>query len=65
MACSCNKNKRQYEVVAANGKIVYRTGLEHLARSVSEKRYPGSSVREKEPAPKATARKTPARRTNR
>lgn len=54
MGCNCGKNKKQFEVVAANGKVVYRTGIEHLAKSVSEKRYPGSTWREK---PKPAARK--------
>ena len=55
MACKCGKKKAQYEVVSAGGKVVYRTGIKHLADSVSEKRYPGSTVREKEPPAKATA----------
>ncbi|WP_284576806.1 hypothetical protein [Streptomyces sp. 2P-4] len=51
MGCACNKNKRQYEVVAENGKVVFTSGIEATANTVA-KRYPGSTVREQ---PKATA----------
>jgi hypothetical protein len=51
MACSCNKNRTQYEVVAdgGNGKVLYTSGSKHTADAVG-KRYAGSIVREQAPA---------------
>ncbi|MFZ4266612.1 hypothetical protein [Streptomyces arboris] len=46
MACSCQKNRKQYEVVAEGGKVVFTSGNEATTRNVA-KRYPGSEVREK------------------
>lgn len=48
MPCSCQKNRRQYEVVldGGNGRVVYTSTSEPTATSVS-KRYAGSVVREK------------------
>ncbi|MFF2964236.1 hypothetical protein ACFVT1_36335 [Streptomyces sp. NPDC057963] len=56
MACSCQKNRQQYEVVAAGGKVVFTTGSKPTADSVA-KRYPGSEVREKAKAGATTAAK--------
>lgn len=46
MACACQKNRKQYEVVSEAGKVVYSGTSEPTARAVA-KRYPGSKVREK------------------
>ncbi|WP_331723340.1 hypothetical protein [Streptomyces atratus] len=57
MACSCQKNRKQYEVVAAGtGKVVFTTGSKPTAESVA-KRYPGSEVREKAKAGATTVAK--------
>lgn len=48
MACSCQKNRKKYEVVSG-GKVVYSSSSKPTADSVS-KRYPGSEVREAKPA---------------
>ncbi|MFD4855145.1 hypothetical protein [Streptomyces atratus] len=56
MACSCQKNRKQYEVVTAEGKVVFPTSSESTAKAVA-KRYPGSTVREKpKPGTATTAR---------
>ncbi|WP_165947316.1 hypothetical protein [Micromonospora sp. 15K316] len=52
MACSCGKNRKQFEVVVnQNGvdKVVFTGSVKTTADTVS-KRYPGSTVREKAPA---------------
>lgn len=52
MACGCNKNKRQFEVVAdgGNGKVVFTASVRSTADTVA-KRYPGSIVREQAQTP--------------
>ncbi|MFB8402202.1 hypothetical protein [Streptomyces sp. NPDC055912] len=44
MPCSCQKNKQQYEVVSATGKVVFTTASKPTADTVS-KRYLDSTVR--------------------
>ncbi|MEU2487043.1 hypothetical protein ABZ593_20845 [Streptomyces sp. NPDC012617] len=59
MGCACNKNKKQFQVVAdgGSGKVLFTSASEATAKAVS-KRYDNSLVREK---PKeAPAAKTPA-----
>ncbi|MGC4947712.1 hypothetical protein ACLQ2N_16140 [Streptomyces sp. DT224] len=47
MGCACNKNKKQWQVVAETGdKILFTSTSEATAKAVS-KRYAGSKVREK------------------
>lgn len=54
MACSkCGGNRAGFEVVAANGNVVYSSTSEATALAVS-KRYPGSEVRNKGAARPAT-----------
>lgn len=48
MACGCKKDKR-FEVVAASGSVIYSTDNKPTADAVS-RRYPGSSVKEKQAA---------------
>ncbi|MFF1965453.1 hypothetical protein ACFVW5_17930 [Streptomyces sp. NPDC058232] len=50
MACSCQKNRKQWEVVAegGKGKVLY-TGTEATSKAVA-RRYEGSIAREKEKA---------------
>lgn len=51
MGCNCgNKNKQQWEVVTAAGKVVYTSVSKPTATTVSG-RYPESTVREKGTAP--------------
>ncbi|WP_331756210.1 hypothetical protein OHA04_45720 (plasmid) [Streptomyces sp. NBC_01590] len=50
MACSCQKNRQQWEVVTAEGKVVFPTGNQTANKATVDtvaKRYPGSKVREK------------------
>lgn len=49
MGCACNKNRQKYEVVADGGagKVLFTSGVESTARTVSG-RYPGSIVREQQ-----------------
>ncbi|GAA2946088.1 MULTISPECIES: hypothetical protein [Streptomyces] len=46
MACGCQKNRKQFEVVSSAGKVVYTGSSEPVAKGVA-KRYPDSTVREK------------------
>ena len=48
MACACNKNKKQWQVVAegGNGKVLFTSSSEATSKAVS-KRYENSEVREK------------------
>jgi len=46
MGCGCNRNKTQYEVVTADGRIAYTTPSKPAADAVA-KRYAGAEVREK------------------
>lgn len=46
MGCGCNKNRQQYEVVTADGRIAYTTPSKVAADAVA-KRYAGATVREK------------------
>ena len=57
MPCACKGKKReQFEVVTDAGKVVFTSGSQPTARAVS-KRYPGSSVRQKDnPTTKSTNR---------
>ncbi|WNI20270.1 hypothetical protein [Actinacidiphila sp. ITFR-21] len=57
MACSCGKNKKQFEVVIDGGKVVYTSSVKSTAESVA-KRYANSTVREKGAAPAASTTKT-------
>ncbi|MFH8577128.1 hypothetical protein [Streptomyces zaomyceticus] len=51
MACSCQKNKKQFEVVSSEGKVVFTSASKSTAETVAH-RYPASKVREKaKPAP--------------
>lgn len=45
MACACAKNRQQWEVINAEGRLMY-TGNQSTANQVSQ-RYKGSIVREK------------------
>lgn len=54
MACGCNKNRTQYEVVSSAGKVVWSGTSKPVADNVS-KRYPDSAVREKAKAGAKTA----------
>lgn len=60
MACSCSKQRQQWEVVAddGKGKVLYSSPSKATSDAVS-RRYPGSIVREKpkgEAAVKTVAR---------
>jgi hypothetical protein len=47
MACSCQKNRKQFEVVDADGqKVLFTSSSGSTANSVA-KRYKGATVREK------------------
>ncbi|MFD5788582.1 hypothetical protein ACFWH1_18410 [Streptomyces sp. NPDC127037] len=47
MGCACNKNKKQWQVVAeGGGKVLFTSTSEATARAVA-KRYPNSKVQEK------------------
>ncbi|MFE4329631.1 hypothetical protein ACFRQM_09265 [Streptomyces sp. NPDC056831] len=46
MACACQKNRKQFEVVTEAGKVVFTSTIRSTADNVA-KRYPGSTVREK------------------
>lgn len=48
MACGCQKNRKQYEVVLDDGagRVVYTSTSEPTAKAVA-RRYNGSIVREK------------------
>lgn len=57
MGCSCNKGRKQFEVVADGGagRVLFTATVEATAQTVS-KRYPGSIVRvQGETTPPATA----------
>lgn len=49
MACSCQKNRVQYEVVAddGKGKVLYGPISSEATCQAVSKRYPGSVVRKK------------------
>jgi hypothetical protein len=49
MPCSCNNKRQQFEVVAEGGKVVFTSASKPTAETVA-KRYPNSTVREKEQA---------------
>lgn len=49
MPCNCQSKKQQWEVVTAAGKVVFTSSSKPTADTVS-KRYPNSTVREKEKA---------------
>lgn len=55
MACACQKNKQQYEVVASTGKVVFTSASRPTADTVA-RRYEGSTVREKAKAAPATVK---------
>lgn len=59
MGCACNKNRKQFEVVAdgGNGKVLYTSSVEATARTVAE-RYVGSIVREQQKATPAGTKAT-------
>lgn len=60
MACSCQNNRNQFEVVAANGKVVFTSSSKPTADAVA-KRYPDSEVREQPKTPAdANAAETPS-----
>lgn len=46
MGCGCKKGRQQFEVVTADGKVVYTSTSEATAKSVG-RRYEGSTVRPK------------------
>ncbi|MEW2633347.1 hypothetical protein AB0903_17245 [Streptomyces sp. NPDC048389] len=47
MPCACQKNRQQWEVVASTGKVVFTSASKPTADTVA-KRYPDSTVREKD-----------------
>ncbi|WP_219515576.1 hypothetical protein [Nonomuraea ceibae] len=49
MGCGCSKARQQFEVVSADGKVVYNSTSKPTAEAVA-KRYDGATVRPKEPA---------------
>jgi hypothetical protein len=53
MACGCQKNREQFEVLNEQGNVVYTASSQATANTVA-KRYPNSSVRPKSTQP-ATA----------
>jgi hypothetical protein len=57
VACGCNKNKQQFEVVSAEGKVVYTSTSEPTAKAVA-RRYEGSTVRSKGGAQAQQAKET-------
>lgn len=54
MGCGCKGNRKQFEVVTAEGKVVYTSTSEPTAKAVA-RRYEGSTVR-----PKGQAKATEA-----
>lgn len=54
MGCGCKKGRQQFEVVTAEGKVVYTSTSEPTAKAVA-RRYEGSTVR-----PKGQAKATEA-----
>ncbi|THA54236.1 hypothetical protein [Streptomyces sp. A1136] len=56
MGCACNKNKKQWQVVAdgGSGRVLFTSTSEATAKAVS-KRYENSKVQEKPKEEPATA----------
>lgn len=54
MACGCQKNRTQYEVMSSAGKVLWTGASKPVADNVA-KRYPSSQVREKPKPGAATA----------
>ncbi|MBT2453256.1 hypothetical protein [Streptomyces sp. ISL-86] len=56
MGCACNKNKKQWQVVAdgGSGRVLFTSTSEATAKAVS-KRYENSEVQEKPKEEPATA----------
>lgn len=66
MGCGCNKNKSNFEVVTADGKVVPGSYSTQGVADAVAKRYPGAKVRPVGSATKATqapatSKKTPAK----